>query len=119
MRASGDRGERRQTGTEHPVAALVREMWPVLEATAGRHRSSAQVFEKLSRFFKHAMRTCKGHFEPLLKVTNPESYGFWGGASRHYRVGVVCCGAVLLAFCCVESARGAASDALVVFLMDV
>lgn len=57
-----------QAGREHPVATVVREMWSVLLATSARHQSSVAVFEKLSRFFKHAMRTCKEHFEPLLKV---------------------------------------------------
>lgn len=57
-----------QAGREHPVAAVVRELWPVLEAISARHQSSGQVYEKLCRFFKHAMRTCKEHFEPLLKV---------------------------------------------------
>ncbi|CAB1115460.1 unnamed protein product [Ectocarpus sp. CCAP 1310/34] len=55
-----------QAGREHPVAMVVRELWPVLEAVSAKHQSSGQVFEKLSRFFKHAMRTCKEHFEPLL-----------------------------------------------------
>lgn len=50
------------------MAAVVREMWPILEALSLRHQSSSQVFEKLCRFFKHAMRTCKEHFEPLLRV---------------------------------------------------
>lgn len=50
---------------------VVRELWPVLEAVSAKHQSSGQVFEKLSRFFKHAMRTCKEHFEPLLKVRGP------------------------------------------------
>ncbi|CAM9364037.1 unnamed protein product, partial [Hapterophycus canaliculatus] len=56
-----------QPGCEHPVAMVVRELWPVLQAVSVQHQSSGQVFEKLSRFFKHAMRTCKEHFEPLLK----------------------------------------------------
>lgn len=56
-----------EAGREHPVATVVREMWSVLLATSARHQSSVAVFEKLSRFFKHAMRTCKEHFEPLLK----------------------------------------------------
>ncbi|CAM9473964.1 unnamed protein product [Scytosiphon promiscuus] len=56
-----------QAGCEHPVAMVVRELWPVLQAVSAQHQSSGQVFEKLSRFFKHAMRTCKEHFEPMLK----------------------------------------------------
>ncbi|CAN0313886.1 unnamed protein product [Pylaiella littoralis] len=56
-----------QAGREHPVAMVVRELWPVLQALSARHQSSEQVFEKLNRFFKHAMRTCREHFEPLLK----------------------------------------------------
>ncbi|CAN0143060.1 unnamed protein product, partial [Laminaria digitata] len=56
-----------EMGREHPVATVVREMWPILEALSTRHQSSAQVFEKLCRFFKHAMRTCKEQFEPLLR----------------------------------------------------
>eukprot|EP00903_Cladosiphon_okamuranus_P011653 g10961.t1 len=56
-----------QAGQEHPVAMVVRELWPVLQALSAKHQSSGQVFEKLCRFFKHAMRTCKEHFEPLLK----------------------------------------------------
>lgn len=60
--------KKEQAGREHPVAMVVRELWPVLQAVSAQHQSSDQVFEKLNRFFKHAMRTCKDHFEPLLQV---------------------------------------------------
>lgn len=57
-----------KAGQEHPVATVVRGLWPVLEAVSTKHQASSQVFEKLCRFFKHSMRACKEHFEPLLKV---------------------------------------------------
>eukprot|EP00752_Nemacystus_decipiens_P010447 g9307.t1 len=56
-----------QVGREHPVAMVVRDLWPVLQALSAKQQSSGQVFEKLCRFFKHAMRTCTEHFEPLLQ----------------------------------------------------
>ncbi|CAM9622957.1 unnamed protein product [Discosporangium mesarthrocarpum] len=56
-----------EVGKRHPIVLVVEGLWPVLEATAARHQASDKLIEKLCRFFKHSMRTCKAEFEPLLE----------------------------------------------------
>ncbi|KAJ1449981.1 armadillo-type protein [Pelagophyceae sp. CCMP2097] len=51
----------------HPVLVLVDRLWPVFETIADRYRHASHVVEKLCRCYKHAMRTCRRHFEPMLQ----------------------------------------------------
>lgn len=50
----------------HPVLEVFAKLWPVFEVVAGRLQASHLVIEKLCRCYKHAMRSCRKHFEPML-----------------------------------------------------
>jgi transportin-3 len=50
----------------HPVLEVFANLWPVFEAVVSRMKTSHLVIEKLCRCYKHAMRSCRKHFEPML-----------------------------------------------------
>jgi len=53
-------------GRRHPVLALVERLWPVFEAIAETHGDAPHLIERLCRCYKHAMRSCRHFFEPML-----------------------------------------------------
>ena len=50
----------------HPVLEVFANLWPVFEAVSIKMKTSHLVIEKLCRCYKHAMRSCRKHFEPML-----------------------------------------------------
>ncbi|KAH8065829.1 hypothetical protein JL722_212 [Aureococcus anophagefferens] len=50
----------------HPVLELFDKLWPVFEALGAKYRESTVVVEKLCRCYKHAMRSCRKAFAPML-----------------------------------------------------
>uniref|UniRef100_A0A7S3NIA9 Exportin-1/Importin-beta-like domain-containing protein n=1 Tax=Aureoumbra lagunensis TaxID=44058 RepID=A0A7S3NIA9_9STRA len=51
----------------HPVLSFIEKLWPVFEAVAERYGDSPQLIERLCRCYKHAMRSCRTQFEPMLE----------------------------------------------------
>lgn len=50
----------------HPVVGVMKGVWPLLGAIVPRHPASSSLAEKLCRCYKHAIKSCRGQFEPLL-----------------------------------------------------
>lgn len=55
------------TRRPHPVLTVFERLWPVFQALADSYREQEHLIERMCRCYKHAMRSCRRHFEPMLQ----------------------------------------------------
>jgi len=52
---------------EHPVLEVMQAAWPLLDALLNYIQTCNHAVERMCRLYKHALRTCKRRFAPLLR----------------------------------------------------